>query len=439
MNELKNIFSKNTYNAADFGVVSSDGMQTAAIQSALDTCFLSGGGTVKIPAGIYRTGGLRLRSNTCLYLESGAILKASTDPNDYFSYKADTIEPIIEYSTEPRRSVYPYSRWNNAIIRVINAKNVAIIGEKGSYIDGGNCYDPEGEEDYRGPHAINVQNCENIYFKGYTVTDSANWAHAIFNTVNIRAEGLTVLGGHDGFDVRTCDNILIENCEFYTGDDCVAGFDNNDVIIRNCIFNTSCSILRFGGNNVLVEKCKSFAPGRYGHRYTMTKEEQRLGLSTNENHRRNTYNVFLYYCDHRAKIRKKPGNILIKNCEFTNPDSLFSLSFSEKHVWCCNRSLSSIKFENCTVNGVIRPIYASGDEKEPLTLTLKNVSISPRNGFESINFIESKHCDTINLSNVSLNGFNAPAIVTCTQTDIVAENSTPVIIKNEKELAEYDC
>ena len=439
MNGLNPIFDKKNFNVADFGAISSDSLQTEAIQNALDSCFLSGGGTVKIPAGIYRTGGLRLRSNTCLYLESGAILKASNDPKDYFSFKTDKIEPIQEYDSEQRCSVYPYSRWNNAVIRVINAKNIAIIGEKGSYIDGGNCYDPEGEEGYRGPHAINVQNSEDLYLKGYTITDSANWAHAIFNTQNIYAANLTVFGGHDGFDVRTCDNVLIENSEFYTGDDCIAGFDNNDVVITNCILNTSCSALRFGGNNILVEGCKAFAPGRYGHRYTLTKEEQKLGLPTNEHCRHSMYNAFLYYCDHRAVIRKTPGDIIIKNCEFVDPDSLFSLSFSEEHVWCCNRSLSSIRFENCTVKGVTRPIYASGDEREPLSLTLENVDISPRSGYEGINFIESKHCDIIKLSNTSLKGFNDPQILTCTHTEIINLNSTHVEIKKVPELEEYDC
>lgn len=439
MENLKKIFSKNTYNVTDFGVVSCDSMQTEAIQSVLDACFLNGGGTVKIPAGIYRTGGLRLRSNTCLYLESGAIIKASTDPLDYFGFKKDKIEPIEEYDTEPRRSVYPYSRWNNAVIRIINAENVSVFGEKGSYIDGSNCYDPEGEEGYRGPHGINVQNSKNVYLDGYTVTDSANWAHAIFNTTNIVAKNLTILGGHDGFDVRTCDNILVENCEFYTGDDCIAGFDNNDVIIRDCILNCSCSALRFGGNNVLVENCKGFAPGRYGHRYTLTKEEQKLSLPTNAHCRHNTYNVFLYYCDYRATIRKAPGNIIIRNCEFVNPDSLFSLSFSENHVWCCNRSLSSIKFENCKVSGMVRPIYASGDENEPLSLTLENVTVSPRSGSEAISFIDAKNCAVIDLNNVTLNGFDKPQIHVCDDTVIRSENSTDVEITKVEALEEYDC
>lgn len=420
--------NKRIFNIKDYGAVVGDLFQTEAIQTALDECFLSGGGRVVVPCGIYRTGGLRLRSNTELYLESGAILKASIDPEDYFAFKTDKIEPIVEYTTEPRRSVYPYSRWNNAIIRVINADNVSIIGEKGSYIDGGNCYDAEGEEDYRGPHAINIQNSENIRLEGYTVTDSANWAHAIFNTNNIKASFLTVLGGHDGFDVRTCDNVLIEDCVFYTGDDCIAGFDNCDVVIRNCVFNSSCSALRFGGNNVLVENCKAFAPGRFAHRYTMTREEQKSCAPTGKHHRRNMLTAFLYYCDHRAVIRKAPGDIVIRSCEFVAPDILFSLPFSNDEIWCCNRSLSSIKFENCKITDVCKPINIVGDANEPLDFALENVEISARAGFENENFIEAENYSAITLKNVHVSGYTEPTALLKSEGKLDFENSTLIKI-----------
>ena len=420
--EIKNV----SYNIKDFGAVVSDMLQTEAIQKALDTCFLNGGGKVIIPFGIYRTGGLRLRSNTVLYFESGAVLKASTEPEDYFAFKNDNIEPIEEYDTEPRRSVYPYSRWNNAIIRVINAKNVAIIGEKGSYIDGGDCYDPLGEEDYRGPHAINVQGCEDLYLDGYTITDSANWAHAIFNAKNIEARNLTVFGGHDGFDVRTCDNVLVEDSVFYTGDDCIAGFDNNDVIIRNCIFDSACSALRFGGNNVLVENCKSYAPSRFGHRYGLTAEQKANRVKTDATCRHNMENVFNYYCDFRAVIRKTPGDILIKNCEFYNPDTLLRLDFDGEHIWCCNRSLSSIKFENCKVNGVCLPLSIIGDEKEPLSVELENVEITARAGFENENVIDAVNYSDITFNNVSINGFSEPSALLKSEGKVCITNSTKV-------------
>ena len=45
--------------------------------------------------------------------------------------------------------------------------NIAVVGEKGSYFDGCNCYDPEGEQNYRGPHGMSIWRCRNIRLEGY--------------------------------------------------------------------------------------------------------------------------------------------------------------------------------------------------------------------------------------------------------------------------------
>lgn len=422
-----------SYNIKDFGAVVCDRLQTNAIQNAIDKCFTDGGGTVVVPSGIFRTGSIRLRSNVRLHLESGAILEGSHNPEDYFAYLDDEVEPLGVtdeiINKKEGRSVNPFSRWSNALIRAINAKNISITGEKGSYINGVDCYDEPGEEGYRGPHAMSFHNCENIYLEGYTIMHSANWAHNICVSQNITAKNITVYGGHDGFDARTCDNILIEDCEFYTGDDCIAGFDNNDVIIRNCILNCSCSALRFGGNNVLVEKCHSFAPGRFGHRYTLTKEQQKLSAPTDENCRHNMFTPFLYYCDFRAEIRKTPGDIIVRDCVFERPDSLFKLEFDGNHIWCCNRSLSSITFENCKVTDVCEPILLHGDEKEPISFKLKNVEITVRDGFENIPFATAINYEKIELENVKTEGYDKLVIETRSEGKTEFTNSGEFVVK----------
>jgi len=369
------------YNITDYGAVPCDALMTDAIQRAIDTCFIEGGGRVVVPRGIFLTGGLRIRSNVELYLESGAVLRGSRDPEEYFGWTRDTIEPVDEAPDTREgvgRSAYPYSRWNNAVIRALDAHDVKITGEPGSFIDGSNTYDALGEEKYRGPHAINFWNCRNVTFEGYTVVDSANWAHAIFNTPNVTARNIVVYGGHDGFDVRSCDNVLIEDCEFYTGDDCVAGFDNNDVIVRRCHLDCACSAFRFGGNNVLIEDCTSHAPSRYAFRGSMPMEERAANAPTKPTQRHGMHDIFLYYCDFRAVIRRQPGNIVIRNCTFEGADRLLSLEFDGKHIWCCNRSLRSVRFENCKITGLSKPIYIYGDENEPLIMELKDCSLGLR-------------------------------------------------------------
>jgi hypothetical protein len=236
---------------------------------------------------------------------------------------------------------------------------------------------------------------------------------------------VTVYGGHDGFDVRVCDNVLVEDCNLTTGDDCIAGFDNNDVVIRRCIFDTACSALRFGGNNVLVEECTSIAPASFGHRLRLTQEQKRMNVATDANCRHNMGNVFLYYCDHRADPRRTPGDILLRNCKFIGADRLFTLAFDGKHKWCCNRSLSSIKFENCVVTGLNQPAYIYGDENEPLTFELENVQMAAREGFEKVAVVEARNFDKVSLKNVTLEGFADPVILKHTEGEISVVDSTP--------------
>lgn len=407
-----------TYNIVDYGAVSNGALCTEQIQRAIDDCFLHGGGEVIIPEGTYLTGGLRLRSYVTLHLLENAVLLGSINPEDYIGYIGDRIEPItaeeresfaptVKLGSPLGMSVRPYSRWNNAIIRAIHAKNIAIIGEKGSQINGRNCFDELGEENYRGPHAINMWFCENVTLSGYTIRDSANWAHAIQNSKDISVRGITVFGGHDGFDVRTCDDILIENCTFTTGDDCIAGFDNINVTVRNCYFESACSIFRFGATDMIVENCRGVAPATYGFRGSLSKEEKRMRTATTTACRHNCLNVFLYYCDNRANIRKTPGNILIKNCTFQNPDTVMRLPFG--HKWCCNRSLSDITFENCVIKGICTPIAINAPDEEPLTLHLTKCVVTPREGCEQILLFEGKNVK-IEISESDFSGFVSPYI-----------------------------
>jgi polygalacturonase len=181
----------------DYGAKPDGTIQTGNIQKAIDDCFAHGGGTVIIPSGEFLTGGLRLRSNITLHLESGAVLKGTRNPEDYFAWQSDEIEPVnhekltddLWVNVKDRKSSdflrLAGSRWNNAIIRVIDAENVAIIGEEGSVIDGCDCYDEIGEENYRGPHGINIRESKNITLKGYKIQNTGNWANTIFYSQNI--------------------------------------------------------------------------------------------------------------------------------------------------------------------------------------------------------------------------------------------------------------
>ena len=238
---------------------------TQVIQKALDDVFAAGGGVVEISKGTYSIGAICIRSNTALYLKSGAVLKGTRVPDDYDILEYDKIEPLCEsdlkkiefkphgkVQTEDGWVSGPCSRWNHAIIRVFEAENVSIIGEENSIIDGSDCYDALGEESFRGPHGISLFRSENVVCKGYTIQNTGNWAHITTNSSNLTFKNITVLAGHDGIHMQGTDNVLIDNCKFFAGDDCVAGVDNTNIHVKNCVMNTACSAFRFGGTNLIA-------------------------------------------------------------------------------------------------------------------------------------------------------------------------------------------
>lgn len=423
------------YKITDFGARTCDVPQTDKIQAAIDACFKAGGGRVVIPKGFFLSGGIRLRSNVTLYLEAGAMLKASRNPLHYMAHLDDKLEPLDISLYEGRSSsVNPMSRWSNGFIRVINAENVSVIGEPGSFIDGSDCFDPEGEEKYRGPHGMNMHNVKNLHLEGYTLMNTGNWAHAVLFSENITVKNITVLGGHDGFDLFDSDNVLMENCEYYVGDDAIAGYGNKDVVIRNCFFNTSCSSLRFGGTDVLVENCRGIGPGAFGHRLTLTREEMEISASTHENTRHNTITPFQYYCDFRLgeQLRYTPGNITFKNCKFEDADSIILHPFDGKHKWCANIGLSSLSFIDCELLGLSKKGVLHADENHPLDLRFKNVKISAREEGADFPLLEASDCKYIEFDGVTVEGFKDPYIVTDCADKVKLINCTPIRVIEEK-------
>ena len=391
---------------------------TGEIQSAIDTVFLAGGGTVRIAEGDYCIGGIRLRSHVKLYLESGAKLIGSRDISKYFILEKDRIEPVDSSLISHERWYrsdstskdtiwrYPGNRWNNALIRIYKAEDVAIIGEPGSLIDGCNPYDPEGEEQYRGPLGINAISCRRLYFRGYTINNTGNWAHRLVDVDGFTFDDVTCLGGHDSVHFNGCDNVLIENCTFKTGDDCIAGFDNHKVTVRNCYINSSCSAFRFGGNDVLVERCTIKGPGEWGFRGTLTKEQKIAGAPTPPGSslgRTNMLSFFTYYADGTHPIRDFARRIVLRDCMVENTDRFLHYNYNNEQ-WQRGVPLTDITFERVKAKGIKLPLCACGAKgyDVKLNLTLRDCDIAFAEDVDAL--IRGAYIGEINLENVNVSG-----------------------------------
>lgn len=409
--------------------------QTAAIQAALDKARDMGGGTVEVPAGRYYIGSIRLYSHTTLHLCSGAEIYGSRDPQDYCldmddlaeQWRTDKCwEPFVKGVQRCYDFMKPGGRWGNAIVRAIAAEDIAVIGEAGSVIDGQDCYDELGEERYRGPHGISMHHCRGVTLRGYTIQNTGNWAHCIFDSEDIVMERVTVLAGHDGIHCTSCSNIRITDSSFYTGDDCIAGFGNINTFVSGCVCNTACSGLRFGGTNALIRDCKFYGPAKYFFRGSLSLEEKKSGAQAHKPHRVNMLSVFTYYADFSVEIPEQPGNIIIENCVAENVDRFLHYNFSGNERWQAHRPLESVTFRGIDATGIGMPLTAYGSAEVPLLLTMRDVKVSFREGVVNTAFLHAANFDRILLENVRIEKENdAPLIKTWTQGgQIVLRNIT---------------
>ena len=254
-----------------------------AIQKTIDLCSKKGGGRVVIPAGqTFLTGAITLKDGVNLHVEEGAVLEFAFEPELY---------PIVETSWEGLECFNL-----SPCVYAFKAKDIAITG-KGT-IDGGGSNDtwwpwngnprfgwkegmisqriesrprllkngedgipmynekgersPErvfGPKDGLRPQLVSFNKCEGILLEDITLLRSPFWViHPLHSTdITVRRVKMINDGPNgDGCDPECCDRVLIEDCFFSTGDDCIAiksgrnrdGRERNmpskNIIIRRC-------------------------------------------------------------------------------------------------------------------------------------------------------------------------------------------------------------
>ena len=245
-----------------------------AINKAIAACNKAGGGRVVVPAGTYTTGAITLLSNVNLEVQKGATLLFAFEPELYpivptrwegldcwnlspciYAYKATDVAITGEGTIDGGGTNETWWKWCGAahygwkegMISQRNGSRARLLkmAEDGVPMDERRF----GPEDGLRPQLINFNQCDGILIENVTLLRSPFWVIHPLLSKNITVRGVHINNdgpNGDGCDPESCDGVLIENCFFNTGDDCIAikSGRNNDgrlwerpsqnIIVRNC-------------------------------------------------------------------------------------------------------------------------------------------------------------------------------------------------------------
>lgn len=284
-----------TFNIKDFGAVG-DGrtLNTEAIQSAIDKCTASGGGSVIVSGGTYMTGTIVLKDNVDLHIEADGRLLGSPscgryeegdDPNarrDLVAKAAD----YGDYPDFPKKHVcvdnLPRHR-GSALIFAEEQSNISITG-KGVIDANGECFIekvPEGVNywmPYRRidaptpPRVVFFTGCRNVVVEDVTMTNQpAGWSYWIHDCDYVNFDRVRILAkveypNNDGIHINCSRNVTVSNSFINCGDDAIIVRANNlslkenkvceRVTVTNCNLTSHSGGIRIGWvNDGVIRNC----------------------------------------------------------------------------------------------------------------------------------------------------------------------------------------
>lgn len=300
-------FPSRDIDVSTFGAVG-DGRtdNTAAFRAAVSACVSAGGGRVVVPAGTFVTGAIELKSRVNLHL---------ADPETTIRFTRDlTKYPVVSTRFEGIEC-FNYS----PLVYAYQQQDIAVTGRgtldgnsdcehwwpwKGHTNCGWSAGQPNQDADrtrlldmaergvpvserrfgpghYLRPNFIEPYRSRNILVEGVTLKNPPMWqVHPVLCT-NVTVRDLTIIASGpntDGCDPESCRDVLIRNCSFDTGDDCIAiksgrnadgrrlHAPSENIVIQDCRMKnghggiTIGSEISGGVRNVFAERCRLDSP-----------------------------------------------------------------------------------------------------------------------------------------------------------------------------------
>lgn len=420
-------FPANEFPIPGFGAVG-DGHSDCkpALDRAIAACHAAGGGKVVVPAGDWFMGGpIRLLSNVNLHLAAGAKVRFSTDPAHYLPPVFTRFEgtELLNYSP----LVYAYQAENVAISGAGtldgqagkdvwwdwkgpwggeadhgweegDVNQLADVAELCAMPDRG--VPPEervfGAGHYLRPSFVQFYQCRNVLIEGLTVTNSPMWVIHPVRCENVIVRGVTVNShgpNNDGCNPESCRDVLIEDCVFDTGDDCIAiksgrnsdgrrlAAPSENIVVRGCTMKDGHggvvlgSEMSGGIRNVFVENCVMDSPNlerairlksnslRGGYLENMFVRNLQVGQVSDA-----VVRINLFYADEQGDHPPTVRNIYIQNV--TSEKSEFPFYFRGLE----EQYIENVVIENCTFRDAERESVIDNVD----LITLRNYRLAPK-------------------------------------------------------------
>jgi polygalacturonase len=418
-------FPDKNFNITDYGAKGDSVTDcTDAFAKAIAACNAAGGGKVIVPEGKFSTGPIHLKSNVNLHISKGAVVLFSRDTKKYLPQVYTRFEAVELMNYSPL--IYAYEQ-----------ENIAITGEgelngqandenwwfwKGRWGHAGQERELKegaptqkdandrlkkmaedgvpvkdrifGEGDYLRPNFVQPYKCKNVLIEGVTIKDSPMWIiHPVLcENVTIRKVKVISHGPNsDGCDPESCKDVLIEDCLFDTGDDCIAiksGRDHDgrrvnvpseNIIVRGCTMKDGHGGVVIGseisGNvrNVFAENCEMSSP--YLDRALRLKSNSRRGGIIENVFMRNVnvgdvadavVHVYMFYANETGDNHPTVRNIQVKNVTSKKSDYGIYIEAEEDYP------VEGIVIEDCSFENVAKGNMIKGYKD----LKLKNVKIN---------------------------------------------------------------
>lgn len=412
-------FPRREFDITRFGAASNGKADcTDAIRDAIAACTKAGGGSVIVPAGEFLTGAIELKNNVNLYISEGATLRFTWDTSKY---------PVV------------FTRWEgmecmnySPFLYAFEQENIGITGKgtidgnadqehwwpwkgnkQGGYKGGPNQNDDRaklyemvakgtpvkervfGPGHYLRPQFIQPYRCKNVIVEGVRLLNSPMWQVTPCLCTNVTVKDLYISSfgpNTDGCDPESCNDVLIQNCYFNTGDDCIAiksgrnddgrriNVPSQNIVIQDCHMKdghggvTIGSEISGGVRNVFARNCQLDSP-HLDSGLRIKNNAMRGGVLENIHVRDITIGQvrlaavtidFNYEEGKKGDHKPVCRNVSVKNMKSQKSEYALDLQGFE------NAPIENVSLTDCQFNGVQKGSIV----KNVNGLTLKNVRIN---------------------------------------------------------------